>query len=70
MISATAVPAALDADLLLMAFKTFAELGYEGASIRDLTRREIPQRDGRSPRQCRAVEVRLALACPLAAWGE
>jgi AcrR family transcriptional regulator len=33
------MPAAPDADLLLLAFKTFAELGYEGASIRDLTRR-------------------------------
>lgn len=37
--SASAVPAALDADLLQLAFETFAELGYEGVSIRDLTRR-------------------------------
>ena len=37
--AADAVPAAPEADLLLLAFKAFAELGYEGASIRDLTRR-------------------------------
>lgn len=37
--AASAAPAAPEADLLLLAFNTFAEIGYEGASIRDLTRR-------------------------------